>query len=52
LSQVDTAAWRRSYGRLMSGPPALPGEELPYSHVHLHGGLALRRFLPQLIDLI
>jgi threonine dehydrogenase-like Zn-dependent dehydrogenase len=28
----------------------LPGEELFYSHVHLHGGLApVRRFLPELI---
>ena len=31
----------------------LPGQELFYSHVHLHGGPApVRRFLPQLIDLI
>jgi threonine dehydrogenase-like Zn-dependent dehydrogenase len=31
----------------------LPGDELFYSHVHLHGGPApVRRFLPQLIDLI
>jgi threonine dehydrogenase-like Zn-dependent dehydrogenase len=31
----------------------LPGEELFYSHVHLHGGPApVRRFLPHLIDLI
>jgi threonine dehydrogenase-like Zn-dependent dehydrogenase len=31
----------------------LPGEELFFSHVHLHGGLApVRRFLPELIDLI
>ena len=31
----------------------LPGEELFYSHVHLHGGPApVRRFLPDLIDLI
>jgi threonine dehydrogenase-like Zn-dependent dehydrogenase len=31
----------------------LPGEELFYSHVHLHGGPApVRRFLPKLIDLI
>jgi threonine dehydrogenase-like Zn-dependent dehydrogenase len=31
----------------------LAGEELFYSHVHLHGGPApVRRFLPQLIDLI
>jgi threonine dehydrogenase-like Zn-dependent dehydrogenase len=31
----------------------LPGEELFYSHVHLHGGPApVRRFLPELIDLI
>jgi threonine dehydrogenase-like Zn-dependent dehydrogenase len=31
----------------------LPGEELFFSHVHLHGGPApVRRFLPQLIDLI
>jgi threonine dehydrogenase-like Zn-dependent dehydrogenase len=31
----------------------LPGTELFYSHVHLHGGPApVRRFLPQLIDLI
>jgi len=32
---------------------AIPGEEYFYSHVHLHGGPApVRRFLPQLIDLI
>jgi threonine dehydrogenase-like Zn-dependent dehydrogenase len=32
---------------------ALPGEELFFSHVHLHGGPApLRRFLPDLIELI
>ncbi|ONH27802.1 zinc-dependent alcohol dehydrogenase family protein [Pseudofrankia asymbiotica] len=32
---------------------ALPGEELFYSHVHLHGGPApVRRFLPDLIDRI
>jgi threonine dehydrogenase-like Zn-dependent dehydrogenase len=31
----------------------LPGEELFHSHVHLHGGPApVRRFLPELIDLI
>jgi threonine dehydrogenase-like Zn-dependent dehydrogenase len=31
----------------------LPGEELFFSHVHLHGGPApVRRFLPELIDLI
>jgi threonine dehydrogenase-like Zn-dependent dehydrogenase len=31
----------------------LPGEELFFSHVHLHGGPApVRRFLPKLIDLI
>jgi threonine dehydrogenase-like Zn-dependent dehydrogenase len=31
----------------------LPGDELFYSHVHLHGGPApVRRFLPQLIELI
>jgi threonine dehydrogenase-like Zn-dependent dehydrogenase len=31
----------------------LPGGELFFSHVHLHGGPApVRRFLPQLIDLI
>ncbi|MDT0323071.1 zinc-dependent alcohol dehydrogenase family protein [Streptomyces millisiae] len=31
----------------------LPGEELFYSHVHLHGGPApVRRFLPELVDLI
>ena len=29
----------------------LPGDELFFSHVHLHGGPApVRRFLPQLID--
>src|SRR3981081_4896973 len=32
---------------------ALPGEELFYSHHHLHGGPApVRRFLPDLIDRI
>jgi threonine dehydrogenase-like Zn-dependent dehydrogenase len=32
---------------------ALPGEELFFSHVHLHGGPApVRRFLPELMDLI
>ncbi len=31
----------------------LPGEELFFSHTHLHGGPApVRRFLPQLVDLI
>ena len=31
----------------------LPGEELLFAEVHLHGGLApVRRFLPELIDLI
>jgi threonine dehydrogenase-like Zn-dependent dehydrogenase len=32
---------------------SLPGLDLFYSHVHLHGGPApVRRFLPELIDLI
>jgi threonine dehydrogenase-like Zn-dependent dehydrogenase len=32
---------------------SLKGEELFYAHVHLHGGPApVRRFLPQLIDLV
>jgi threonine dehydrogenase-like Zn-dependent dehydrogenase len=32
---------------------ALPGDELFFSHVHLHGGPApVRRFLPDLIDRI
>lgn len=32
---------------------ALPGDELFFSHVHLHGGPApVRRFLPELTDLI
>ena|SRR5438067_1858982 len=31
----------------------LAGEELFFSHVHLHGGPApVRRFLPELIDLV
>jgi threonine dehydrogenase-like Zn-dependent dehydrogenase len=31
----------------------LPGEELFFAHVHLHGGPApVRRFLPELIELI
>ena len=31
----------------------LPGDEVFFSHVHLHGGPApVRRFLPQLVDLI
>ena len=31
----------------------LPGEELFFGHVHLHGGPApVRRFLPELVDLI
>jgi threonine dehydrogenase-like Zn-dependent dehydrogenase len=31
----------------------LPGEELFYSHTHLHGGPApVRRFLPQLVEMI
>jgi threonine dehydrogenase-like Zn-dependent dehydrogenase len=31
----------------------LPGDELFFSHIHLHGGPApVRRFLPELIDLI
>jgi len=32
---------------------AIPGQEYFFSHVHLHGGPApVRRFLPQLVDLI
>jgi threonine dehydrogenase-like Zn-dependent dehydrogenase len=32
---------------------ALPGEELFFSHIHVHGGPApVRRFLPELIELI
>jgi threonine dehydrogenase-like Zn-dependent dehydrogenase len=32
---------------------ALPGEEMFFSHVHLHGGLApVRGFLPDLMDRI
>ena len=32
---------------------ALDGEQLFFSHVHLHGGPApVRRFLPKLIDLV
>jgi threonine dehydrogenase-like Zn-dependent dehydrogenase len=32
---------------------SLPGQELFFSHVHLHGGPApVRRFLPELVDLI
>jgi threonine dehydrogenase-like Zn-dependent dehydrogenase len=32
---------------------ALPGEEMFFSHIHLHGGPApVRRFLPELINLI
>jgi threonine dehydrogenase-like Zn-dependent dehydrogenase len=32
---------------------SLPGEEMFFSHVHLHGGPApVRRFLPELVDLI
>jgi threonine dehydrogenase-like Zn-dependent dehydrogenase len=32
---------------------SLPGEELFFSHVHLHGGPApVRRFLPELMDMI
>jgi threonine dehydrogenase-like Zn-dependent dehydrogenase len=32
---------------------SLPGDELFFSHVHLHGGPApVRRFLPELVDLI
>jgi threonine dehydrogenase-like Zn-dependent dehydrogenase len=32
---------------------AIPGDEVFFSHVHLHGGPApVRRFLPELIDLI
>jgi threonine dehydrogenase-like Zn-dependent dehydrogenase len=35
------------------GQVELPGEELFFSHVHLHGGPApVRRFLPRLVDLI
>src|SRR5919198_989252 len=31
----------------------LPGEEMFFSHVHMHGGPApVRRFLPELVDLI
>jgi len=34
-------------------PHELKGEEMFFSHVHLHGGPApVRRFLPKLIDLV
>ncbi|OBG66543.1 hypothetical protein A9X03_18060 [Mycobacterium sp. E1715] len=37
----------------LSHDVALPGDELFFSMVHLHGGLApVRRFLPELIRLI
>ena len=37
----------------MSHDVSLPGDELFFSAVHLHGGPApVRRFLPKLIDLI
>jgi hypothetical protein len=40
--------WARRYVGV-----TLPGEEMFCSHVHLHGGPApIRRFLPELIDLI
>ena len=42
----------RSAGGVAHGVQ-LPGEELFFSHAHLHGGPApVRRFLPELIDLI
>ena len=41
-----------SYGGVPHGME-LQGEELFFSHVHLHGGpLPVRRFLPKLIDLV
>ena len=41
------------YVPLVSHDVALPGEELFFSGVHLHGGPApVRRFLPELIQLI
>ena len=40
-------------GRIRAGGVELPGEELFFAEVHLHGGPApVRRFLPELIDLI
>ena len=43
---------RRGYVDVSHGVE-LPGEELFFSGVHLHGGPApVRRFLPELIDLI
>ena len=39
--------------RVESVPDPLPGEEMFFSHVHLHGGPApVRRFLPEHIKLI
>jgi threonine dehydrogenase-like Zn-dependent dehydrogenase len=49
---LDPAGWARRLRRCAHGV-ALPGTELFFSHVHLHGGPApVRRFLPELIDLI
>ena len=42
-----------SYVGVLHDDVALPGEEMFFSHIHLHGGPApVRRFLPELIDLI
>src|SRR5437588_4868602 len=43
--------WHTGYGGVTPGE--LPGDQLFFSHTHLHGGPApVRRFLPELIDLI
>src|SRR5437867_2525307 len=46
--------WMLCPRRLLgAGPARQLGAELFFSHVHLHGGPApVRRFLPQLVDLI
>src|SRR5256884_4283890 len=55
MMQAIRAARRGGYVGYVGVPHGveLNGEELIYSHVHLHGGPApVRRFLPELIDLV
>jgi threonine dehydrogenase-like Zn-dependent dehydrogenase len=55
MSQAIRSARRGGYVSYVGVPHGveLKGEELFFSHVHLHGGPApVRRYLPQLIELV
>jgi threonine dehydrogenase-like Zn-dependent dehydrogenase len=55
MNQAIQSARRGGYVSYVGVPHGveLKGEELFFSHVHMHGGPApVRRFLPELIDLV